>query len=272
MPGELLVRERHGAVLELRLNNPPYNGLTGPLLATYVAALAEAAVDDEVRAIVTTSGTPTWCAGGELGDLAEGATSHTLSELLHASTGETDSLTLAERRADRLGVGRYVLAIDAFDKPMVAAIGGAAAGGGVALALLHDVCFASPEAVFTVAFTRIGLTLEMGLSYLLPRAVGPQAAFDLAATSRRVGAEEALALGLVFRLVDQADLVPAALEYAQRLAAQAPLGVQLAKRLLRRTWDHRFADQLEAEWPWQVAAFASPESQAAIEALAKRAR
>jgi len=270
MPGELLEQERHGPVLELRLNNPPYNGLTGPLLADYVAALGAARLDDDVRAVVTTSSATTWCAGGDLGDLADDAGSSNLSSLLHRSTGETADLPLADREADRLGVGRYVLAIDAFEKPLVAAIGGAAAGGGMALALLHDLRFASPHAVFTVAFTRIGLSIEMGLSYLLPRAVGPQAAFDLAATSRRVGADEAKELGLVWRVVEHDELVATALEYARELADRAPLGLQLTKRLLRRTWDHRFADQLEAEWPWQVAAFASPESRAAIEAFAKR--
>jgi 2-(1,2-epoxy-1,2-dihydrophenyl)acetyl-CoA isomerase len=118
-----------------------------------------------------------------------------------------------------------------------------------------------------VAFTRVGLSLEMGMSYLLPRAIGPQAAFDLAATSRRVGAEEALALGLVWRLVPEDDLVATAIRYAQDLATRPPLGVQISKRLLRRTWDNSLKEQLETEWPWQVAAFASPDARAAIAAF-----
>jgi 2-(1,2-epoxy-1,2-dihydrophenyl)acetyl-CoA isomerase len=112
----------------------------------------------------------------------------------------------------------------------------------------------------------------MGLSYLLPRAVGPQAAFDLAATSRRVRAEEALALGIVWRVVPEADLVATAIAYAQDLAQRSPLALQISKRLLRRTWDSSFRQQLETEWPWQVAAFASPEARAAIEAFFQRAR
>jgi 2-(1,2-epoxy-1,2-dihydrophenyl)acetyl-CoA isomerase len=270
VPGELVVRESHGAVLELRLNNPPFNGLSGPLLVAYLDALEEARVDDGVRAVVTTATGPTWCAGGDLSQLKEGEPDRSLSDMLHESTGQTDSLGLVDRQADRLGAGRHVLKIDAFDKPMIAAIGGAAAGGGFALALLHDIRFASERAVFTVAFTRVGLSLEMGMSYLLPRAIGPQVAFDLAATSRRVGAEEALALGLVWRLVPEGDLVATAIGYAQSLAERPPLGMQISKRLLRCSWDNTLEQQLETEWPWQVAAFASPDARAAIAAFFDR--
>src|SRR5207244_4896620 len=128
---------------------------------------------------------------------------------------------------------------------LVAAIGGAAAGGGFALALLHDVRFASEHASFTTAFTRIGLALEMGMSFTLPRAVGPQVAFDLAATARKVDAREAAELALGLRLVDHDSLVTDALDYAALLAASPPVGVQLAKRLLRRSWDNRLREQLE---------------------------
>jgi enoyl-CoA hydratase/carnithine racemase len=255
----------------LRLNNPPFNGLSGPLLSAYLLALEEARLDDAVRAVVTTATGPTWCAGGDLTQLSEGTGERSLSDMLHESTGEYATLSLVDRQADQLGAGRHVLTIDAFDKPMIAAIGGAAAGGGLALALLHDLRFASEQAVFTVAFTRVGLSLEMGLSYLLPRAIGPQAAFDLAATSRRVQAEEALDLGIIWQLVPAEDLVATAIGYAQDLAERSPLALQISKRLLRRTWDHSFRQQLETEWPWQVAAFASPEARAAIEAFFRRA-
>jgi 2-(1,2-epoxy-1,2-dihydrophenyl)acetyl-CoA isomerase len=264
VPTELVVQERHGAVLELRLNNPPFNGLTGPLLMAYLAALEEARVDDGVRVVVTTANGPTWCAGGDLTQLDESATEFDLSDMLHQSTGESASLGLVDRQADLLGAGRHVLAIDAFDKPMIAAIDGAAAGGGLGLALLHDLRFASERALFTVAFTRVGLSLEMGLSYLLPRAVGPQAAFDLAATSRRVPAAEAQTLGLVWRVLPADEMMAAALAYAQDLAERPPLGLQITTRLLRRSWDHTLRRQLEIEWPSQVAAFRSPEARAAI--------
>jgi enoyl-CoA hydratase/carnithine racemase len=79
-----------------------------------------------------------------------------------------------------------------------------------------------------------------------------------------------LALGLVWRIVPHDDLVATALDYAQTLAALPPLGVQIATRLLRRTWDNSLRAQLETEWPWQVAAFGSPDARAAIEAFFHR--
>ena len=87
MPDELILRERHGAVLELRLNNPPFNGLSGPLLTGYLEALEDARLDDGVRAVVTTANGPTWCAGGDLSQLHEGDPQRTLSDMLHESTG-----------------------------------------------------------------------------------------------------------------------------------------------------------------------------------------
>lgn len=267
VPAELVHRHRHGPVLELQLDNPPVNGLSGRLLVELVEALEAARVDDTVRSVLTTSAGRHWCVGGDLEELAEGSGKKTLSDLLHESTGEAPNLGLVDRRVDRLGVGRYVMAIDAFEKPLVAAIDGAAAGGGFALALLHDVRFGSARAEFTVAFTRLGLTLEMGLSHLLPRAIGPQAAYDLAVSGRRVGAEEARSLGIVWRVLPEADLVEEALAYARSLAERPPLGVQIAKRLLRQGWDRSLRDQLESEWPYQVAAFDQPETRLAIEEL-----
>src|SRR3954463_8881687 len=94
-----VVRVRHGAVLELQLANPPYNGLTGPMLRDFVAALNVAQLDDEVRAVVTTSAAEVWCAGGDLGALAGDAADKGLSELLHEATEETGRLALVEREA-----------------------------------------------------------------------------------------------------------------------------------------------------------------------------
>ena len=118
---DLVLRERHGSVLELRLNNPPFNGISGPLLVAYMSALEEARLDDGVRAIVTTADGPSWCAGGDLTQLKDGEPDRSLSDMLHESTAESASLSMIDRHADRLGPGRHVLAIDAFDKPMIAA-------------------------------------------------------------------------------------------------------------------------------------------------------
>jgi enoyl-CoA hydratase/carnithine racemase len=260
-----IVTEQHGPVLEVRLSNPPYNGLSGTMLREYVETLQEAARDDRVRAIVTTSAVANWCVGGELDDLAARLATGTLSDLLHESVGD-DDLSLLDRRFDRMGPGRLVLAIRACDKPLIAAVGGPAAGGGMAIALWHDVRFASEKALFTTAFAKLGLTAEMGLSYLLPRIVGQQVAADMLLTARRIDAAEARRRGMVLELVDDDALRQHALDYAERLAARPPFGTQASVRLLRRSWDRSLEDQLDQEWPYQVAAFSSAESQALIRA------
>ena len=267
-PDELIWKERHGAVLELRLNNPPYNGLSGPLLSVYLRSLEEARLDDAVRAVVTTATGPTWCAGGDLTQLNEEAPDRSLSDMLHESTGESATLSLVDRQADQLGAGRHVLTIDGFDKPMIAAINGAAAGGGFALALLHDIRFASERAIFTVAFTRIGLSLEMGLE--LPAPPGCRAAGGV-----RPGRDQPPGPGrgggdTRDRVESRAGGGPGFDGHRVRpgpgraLAAcvadqQAPAPANLGQ--------HLRPQQLETEWPWQVAAYASPEARAAIEAF-----
>src|SRR5215471_11496967 len=94
---EQIVVEQHGFVLEVRLSNEPYNGLSGTMFREYVEALESASQDDDVRAIVTTSALANWCVGGELGDLSERLSTGTLSDLLHESVGDHD-LSLLDRR------------------------------------------------------------------------------------------------------------------------------------------------------------------------------
>jgi enoyl-CoA hydratase/carnithine racemase len=258
-------------VLVCRLNRPDAgNPLTGPLLRAYVEVLEQARTDDAVRVVVTTGTGRMFSVGGDLGDITTPPPGATLSDLLHAAYGDTASLPLADRRADRLGPGRQALAIRNFEKPTIAAVNGPAAGGGFAVAMLHDFRIASTKARFTTAFIHLGLVAEMGLSQTLLRAAGPEAAMELFLTGRQVGAEEAGELGIVGRVVDPDDLLDAALELATRLAAQPPLAVQLTKRTVLRAWDLPFAAQLDVEWPHQVAAFAGEESRQATAELVGR--
>ena len=147
---------------------------------------------------------------------------------------------------------------------------GAAAGGGFALAMLHDIRLASERATFTSAFVRIGLVAEMGLSYTLPRAIGLEAAMDMMFTGRSVSADEALAIGMVLRKVPHERLMDEAMAYAEQIAAQAPIAVQLAKRTLARSLDNPFPAQLELEWPYQVAAFDTDDAREGIVAFRER--
>ena len=187
-----VVAERHGAVLVCRLNRPTaLNGLTGGLLGEYLGLLADARADDAVRVVVTTGEGDAFSAGADVCDLASETAGQGLNALLHERLGLTGTLSAADRAFDRLGIGRETLAIKNYDKPLIAAVNGAAAGGGFALAMLHDIRLASERATFTSAFVRIGLVAEMGLSYTLPRAIGLEAAMDVMYTGRSVSADEA---------------------------------------------------------------------------------
>ena len=266
-----VVAERHGAVLVCRLNRPTArNGLTGALLVEYLGLLADARADDAVRVLVTTGEGDAFSAGADVDDLSGETARQGLNALLHERLGLTGTLSAADRAFDRLGIGRETLAIMNYDKPLIAAVNGAAAGGGFALAMLHDIRLASERAKFTSAFVRIGLVAEMGLSYTLPRAIGLEAAMDVMCTGRSINADEARELGLVRKVVSHEHLMAEAIAYAELIAAQPPIAVQFAKRALVRSLDSDLLAQLELEWSYQVAAFDTDDAREGITAFRER--
>jgi enoyl-CoA hydratase/carnithine racemase len=266
-----VVAERHGAVLVCRLNRPTaMNGLTGALLGEYLSVLEDARADDAVRVVVTTGEGDAFSAGADVSDLSGETAQQGLNALLHERLGLTSTLSAADRAFDRLGIGRETLAIKNYDKPLIAAVNGAAAGGGFALAMLHDIRLASERATFTSAFVRIGLVAEMGLSYTLPRAIGLEAAMDVMLTGRSVSAGEARDLGMVRKMVAHERLISDAIAYAEQIAAQPPVAVQFAKRALVRSLDSALLAQLELEWSYQVAAFDTDDAREGITAFRER--
>ena len=143
-------------------------------------------------------------------------------------------------------------------KPVIAAINGAAAGAGLSFALACDVRYMAEDAVLMMAFSNIALVPDCGGSWLLPRTVGYARAFELAATGRRVGAAEALALGLVQRVLPGDEVLPAAHETAAALAARPTLALGWTKRLLRAGEQGTLADVMELEAQLQASAVRPP--------------
>jgi enoyl-CoA hydratase/carnithine racemase len=126
-----------------------------------------------------------------------------------------------------------MVAVRSVRVPVVAAVNGAAAGGGMALALAADIRLASTQAVFNAAFTRIGLsTGDLGCSWLLTRLIGPGRTAEIAFTGRRVAAAEAVEIGLVNAVYEPDELMPEAMALADAMIANSPGGVQLSKRAL----------------------------------------
>ncbi len=160
----------------------------------------------------------------------------------------------------------------ALPQPVVAAVNGPAVGGGFALALASDVRVCSRSASFGNAAIAIGLSgAEMGMSYLLPRIVGTSVASEWMLTGRTVEADEALRSGLVSSVVDDAELLPTAIDLANQIAAHSALGVQLTKRALQANVDAPdFATAIELENRNQVITHATDEAAAARQRWADR--
>lgn len=263
---------RSGSVLWLRLNRPHRNNaLGGTMFRDLLAAVRQADADDTVAAVVTSQVGPSWCVGGDIDDLGA-IDDRTLPELWAGTDlgGEKGIAPLADPSTDDLGIGRWVLEFQRCEKPMIAAMNGQVAGGGLGLALLHDLRIASENATFTAGFTRIGLGPEMGISAALPRAVGEAVAFDMLLANRTLTAAEALAAGLVSRVVPAADLEATALEAATAIAACPPAAIAATRGLVRTASRNAPEQVLREEWAVEIERFADPQFRSAVARLQER--
>ena len=209
--------ELKNGVLTLTLDRPPVNALDLQTVTKLQAAFKQAAGDESVRCVVLTGAGSTFCAG------------HDVSEML-AARGEA----ISYRAHLQATYNPLILQIRQIEKPVVAAVNGPVAGAGLGIALACDVRIASDTTRFTVGFTGIGLTLDSGVSLLLPALIGLGRATEFAFTNEAISAEQALEWGLVNRLVPAADLGTAAAALAASLAA-GPVGAfGLTKRAFNR--------------------------------------
>jgi 2-(1,2-epoxy-1,2-dihydrophenyl)acetyl-CoA isomerase len=225
---------REDAVLTITLNRPDVlNALNRSMHEGLGTALREAR-DPDVRAVVLTGAGRGFCVGQDLGEFREGA----------------------EDVADRLRTLYHpnILAIRALEKPVIAAVNGAAAGAGLSLACACDIRLAADSATFVPAFINIGLVPDSGGTYFIHRLLGYARAFEWMAGGRRLTAAEAQAWGLVSEVVE-ADALPArAAEVAQTFAALPTKGVGMTKQLFDAAGQSTLDEQLELEAQLQAAA------------------
>jgi 2-(1,2-epoxy-1,2-dihydrophenyl)acetyl-CoA isomerase len=254
--------ERRDTTVVARLNRPEHgNSVQGTLLRDLLHAFETADADDSVRAIVTIGEGSAYCVGADRDVLGRVASEGGINfhELGYQGTLGGDwgmpPLSAAQRRSDTLGFGRWVMRILDVTTPTIAAINGGVAGGGLALALLHDIRIASKTAKFAPAFVALGVSPEMGVSWLLPRIVGWSKAFDLLTRVRPIGADEALEIGLVEAVVEPHELLDAALARAAHFAQLPKVSVRMMKRLLRQSTESTLESQLEREWHNQTRLF-----------------
>ncbi len=217
---EVSVEVIAGGVAVVEVQRPPNNFLDLTMIAALADAYESLDRDERVRAILLCSQGRHFCAGGNFGA--------DRSEVTRTWVGGAHTVYHSAIRLFRIGT------------PTVAAVQGAAVGGGLGLALSADLRVASPESRFTANFARLGLHHGFGITVTLPEVVGSQRARDMLLTARDVRGEEAYRIGLCDRLVAAADIRSEALVLARVLAANAPL----AERSIRDTSRAGLADRI----------------------------
>lgn len=220
------------SVATVTLNRPEkLNALNRALQLDILEACRELKHNDGVRAVVWTGAGRGFCSGADLtGPRPEG------HDPAWQETMDEDSW-----------VGRQARATYLVDKPTIAAVNGVAAGAGMSLALSADIRVGSEHARFKTVFIERALAPDAGMTYFLPRIVGAGNALDMILTSRSVGAEEALRMGLLQRLVPHDSLVGAAQSIAAQIAAFPPIAAMMSKRSVQHSLDNTFEDQLRYE-------------------------
>ena len=212
----LRVERPSDGVALLVLDNPDQrNAMSDAMTEAWSAAVADLAGDPTVRAVVVTGEGSAFCSGGDTSWIAS----------------EPDA-TVDDLRRRMLPFYRAWLAIRSLEVPTIAAVNGAAIGAGLCLALACDIRYAATSARLGVPFVKLGMHPGMAATWSLPEVVGPAAARDLLLTGRLVGADEALRLGLVSRVIDHATFLDEVLAVAAGVAATAPIANRLTKLAL----------------------------------------
>jgi len=234
---ESITLERRGHVAILTLNRPDrLNAINRAMMADMPAAVAAVKADDEIRVLVVTGAGRGFCAGADLQGIGP------------VATGKAPVPTNQAERLDEMGwVGRWAMMWAGLDKPVIGAINGVAAGAGMSTALACDVRIGSEHARFKSVFIERSLSPDSGLSFFLPRVVGYAAAADMIFTSRAVGADEALKLGLLNRLVPAAELLDAAIAYAEEMTRWPPVALRSSKRVLQHNIEAGLEEALRYE-------------------------
>lgn len=217
----------------ITLNRPDQlNAMTVAMFDELEDTARSLSADQAVRVVILTGAGRAFCAGYDLDDAEK-----------------LPELSALGMLAQQENAARALAAVRAIPVPVIAAVNGAAAGGGFSLSLMADIRLGSPTAKFNAAFTKIGLSAgDLGASWLLPRLIGPAQAAEIAFTGRIVEAEEAERLGLLNSVTGPNDLLERSLKLASQICANSPGGVKLSKRALQSNLEiGSFAAALELE-------------------------
>lgn len=253
---ETVIVERSGGVVTLTLNRPEKkNAINRVMWRELIEVFDEVADRADDRVLVITGAGDGFCSGADLTD-----------------TGNADELqggVGASVRQMRV-VGRAALRLHELPKPTIAAVNGVAAGAGCNLALGCDLIVASDRARFTEIFSKRGLSVDFGGSWVLPRLVGLHKAKELVYLAEIIDATEAERIGIVNRVVDHDALDKSVTELAGRLAALPPIQLSISKRLLNQSFSVSMGDALEFEDIAQSLNFSSADTAEAMAAFVQK--
>src|SRR2546423_3844988 len=225
--------EVNDGVATITLNRPEVmNALTFEIYAQLRDLFELLRYEDAVRVVILTGAGDGFCSGGDV----------------HKIIGELLKRNMQAHLEFTRMTGAVVQHMRLLDKPIIAALNGMTAGAGSVIALASDLRIASEKARFAFLFTKVGLTgADMGAGYLLPRVVGMGRAFELLLLGDTIDASTAERYGLVNRVVPHADLLPAAHEWARRLAQGPTLAISMTKHMLNRELNMDLVAAIEAE-------------------------
>ncbi len=253
-----LTIERDGAVLIATMNQPETrNALTGnTAVDEFVALCDQVRTDTSVKVMILTGAGPIFSSGGNVKDMKRFF---------------EDSLTPDMIREEyRQGIQRIPNALYQLDVPVICAVNGPAIGAGLDLTCMCDIRIASESATFAESFVRVGIVPGDGGAWLLPRAVGMAKASEMAFTGEAINAQEALAFGLVSRVVAADQLLPEAKKLAAKIAANPGAVMRMTKRLLREGEHASLASLLEMSAGYQAIAHKTADHREAVTAFIEK--
>jgi 2-(1,2-epoxy-1,2-dihydrophenyl)acetyl-CoA isomerase len=232
---ELLVSLNNG-VCELKLNRPAvFNSFNQAMAYALQKALDEAELNDEVRAIIITGEGKAFCAGQDL------------AEAMDPEGPELQSIVKDHYNP-------IIERIRAIEKPIIAAVNGVAAGAGANIALACDITIAKKSASFIQAFSKIGLIPDSGGTFFLPRIIGSQKALALMMTGDKISAEQADAMNMIYKAVDDETFESEVRIFAETIAALPTRGLGLTKKAVNATFTNNLTQQLALEEELQTEA------------------
>ncbi|MFS2013807.1 crotonase/enoyl-CoA hydratase family protein [Azospirillum sp. CT11-132] len=256
---DAVLEENADGIVTLTLNRPEQRNPISDddVLETLIAALARLDADNATRAIIITGAGSAFSSGGNL-------------KKMGASGGLNDPLPAQTRLNYRRGIQRLPLLIEAMEVPTIAAVNGPAVGAGCDLACMCDLRIAGESARFAESFVKVGIVPGDGGAWFLPRVVGFSKACEMALTGDAIDAREALACGLVSRVVPDTDLLAEARALAARIAANPPHAVRMTRRLLRQGRNADLDSLLEMSAAMQALAHATDDHREAVASLLER--